>query len=247
MRGSARFLSFVFVAMAFTACASGAEVKSTQTVERDPVDEEEGDAGTGGDAGSAAGTAGKGGSAGKAGSSAGSSTGGSSGTGGKGGGSGSGGAAGATAGSSGQGGGTAGAAGTAGTAGTGGKGGASGKGGSGGSGGSGGTSMADVSGALSKPSPNAPICATEGKTGGNCSVGLVCRIYSPSDGRCEGCSPCNAIGAACTSSVQCAITAQCFGGFCRELCSLSAGATPCVTEGTTCQSVGNDAAGVCLL
>lgn len=245
MRWSIRFVSFVFVAGAFTACASGAEVTSTKTVERDPIDEEEqpedggsgGSGGSAGVAGAAAGTTSKGGSGGSAGKSgaAGATAGSSGASGSAGSAAGTGGSAGAAAGGAGSG--AGGAAGKAGSGGTAGKGGA---------GGSGGTSSSDVSGALSKPSPNTTICGNEGKTGGSCAAGLVCRIYSPTDGRCEGCSPCNGIGEACTASVQCAITAQCFGGFCRELCSLAADAPPCVTENTTCQTVGNDAAGVCL-
>jgi hypothetical protein len=100
-----------------------------------------------------------------------------------------------------------------------------------------------LSPSLSRPTPNATVCNTEGKQG-SCAVGLVCRIYSTTDGRCEGCNPCEAIGKPCTASVGCAITAQCFAGTCRELCPFASGT--CVTPGTTCKDVGNDGAGLCL-
>lgn len=203
-----------------------------------------GEGGTEGEAGKAGSGTTKGGAAGGGGTGA---TGGSAGATTKGGAAGvSGSGTGGKAGTAGASGGSSGAAGKAGGGGasTGGAGGgagaAAGKGGGSGTGGSG---SGMLSASLSKPTPNAATCNTEGKQG-TCAVGLVCRIYSTTDGRCEGCSPCEAIGKPCTASVGCAITAQCFAGFCRELCPLASGT--CATPSTTCKDVGNDDAGVCL-
>ena len=231
----------------FAACASGAVTKDTSVLP-DPSAE-------GGEAGSEAAGAGKvskGGStsSGKGGMSpeGGGGQGGATTAGGAAGGGGAGaGAAGAaggggktaSAGGSGKGGAGGGNSGKGG-AGGGGKGSASGKGGGAGEQASGGN-PGMISGSVSKPSPSGPECDTEGKPG-TCASGLVCRIYGPSEGRCEGCSPCNAVGMPCDASVRCAITAQCVAGTCHELCQLT---KPCATADTVCTDVGNDHAGVC--
>lgn len=232
----------------FAACASGAVTKDTSVLP-DPSAE-------GGEAGSEAAGAGKvskGGStsSGKGGMSpeGGGGQGGATTAGGAAGGGGaSAGAAGAaggggktaSAGGSGKGGAGGGGNSGKGGAGGGGKGSASGKGGGAGEQGSGGN-PGMISGSVSKPSPSGPECDTEGKPG-TCASGLVCRIYGPSEGRCEGCSPCNAVGMPCDASVRCAITAQCVAGTCHELCQLT---KPCATADTVCTDVGNDHAGVC--
>jgi transcriptional regulator with GAF, ATPase, and Fis domain/tetratricopeptide (TPR) repeat protein len=110
-------------------------------------------------------------------------------------------------------------------------------------GGAGGSSPGMLDGALSKPPPSATTCQMEGMSGGDCAVGLVCRIYSEHDGRCEGCSPCSMAGKACSASVQCAIDSQCYGGVCRELCSL---ATKGCKQGGVCKDIGNQSAGLCV-
>jgi hypothetical protein len=109
--------------------------------------------------------------------------------------------------------------------------------------GSGGSSPGMLDGSLSKPPPSATSCMTEGELGGECAAGLVCRIYSEHEGRCEGCNPCTAAGKACTASVQCDIDSQCYGGVCRELCST---VKKVCKKGGSCKNIGNDFAGVCV-
>ena len=259
MHRLARFGLPLSVAALLVACANGAATKDTSPIDaggsggEDGEEEEGGSGGKGGKSGGSAkgGTSGKGGTAAKGGEA------GTSGDAGKAGSAPTKGGAAGDAGTSGKGGaagtpskgGAAGDAGKGGTsggsAGSAGKGGSSGGGtaGKGGGSGTGGSGSGTLSSSLSRPSPNAPVCNNEGAQG-TCAVGLVCRIYSTTDGRCEGCSPCEAIGKACTASVGCSVTAQCFAGFCRELCPLASGT--CATPDTTCKDVGNDAAGVCL-
>jgi hypothetical protein len=193
-------------------------------------------AGAGGGAGSdAAGSSGSG-SGGKSGSS----TGGKAGSGGSTGGSSSGGKGGTGGGTAGSGGGKAGTGGT-GTSGSGGSG-TSGSGTSGSPGVGGGPSSLDP--ALSPASASGQLCSDVGVTGGTCPAGVECRIYDGKQGRCEGCSPCNKLAAACKSSVECGVSPamQCYAGTCRELCPLSKGTC---TMGGTCHNIGADVAGVC--
>ncbi|MCS6899575.1 MAG: hypothetical protein RMJ98_07635 [Myxococcales bacterium] len=175
-----------------------------------------GDTGSGGEAGSTT-KAGSGG-AGQGGSSAGS-----------GGGAGQGGSATGTGGS---------------TAGSGGSDGGSG-GSEAGQGGSGGAPPKLIDSALSLPPPTAAICKNEGQTGGDCNSNfLVCRIYGPEEGRCEGCSPCGKPGDSCSGSVGCGLDSQCYGGVCRAYCLL--GDPEACKGGGKCKDVGNESAGVCI-
>lgn len=191
------------------------------------------------------------GSAGDAGS-GGSDTAGASGTtsGGKGGSSSTGGKAGTGGSVGGASGGKSGSGGTGGS--VGGKGGSSGSGtsgsGTGGSGTSGSTGTgggpANLDPALSPATASGTICSDVGVTGGSCPPGVECRIYDGKQGRCEGCSPCNKLAAACKASGECGVSPpmQCFAGTCRELCPLSKGTC---TMGGTCHNIGADVAGVC--
>jgi hypothetical protein len=97
---------------------------------------------------------------------------------------------------------------------------------------------------LKVPGVIAPMCKNIGTEGGDCGDGLLCRIYDTTTGRCQGCSPCNPLGMACTDSSQCAVSpaSQCYDGMCRELCVLSA---PMCSAGK-CTNIGNSVAGICL-
>jgi hypothetical protein len=139
----------------------------------------------------------------------------------------------------------------AGKAGSGGAGqGGAGKAGSAGSGGfdfagSGGAPSKQIDSALSLPPPTATSCQNEGRTGGDCNnSGLVCRIFSAEEGRCEGCNPCGKPGESCNASVKCGLGSQCYAGVCREYCAL--GDASACKNGGKCKDVGNESTGVCV-
>jgi hypothetical protein len=114
-----------------------------------------------------------------------------------------------------------------------------------GSGGNGGAPPKLIDSALSLPPPSATICKNEGQTGGDCNNNfLVCRIYGPDEGRCEGCSPCGKPGDSCNASVACGLDSQCYGGVCRAYCIL--GDPGACKDGGKCKDVGNESAGVCV-
>ncbi|MCC6215317.1 MAG: hypothetical protein IT376_10635 [Polyangiaceae bacterium] len=195
-----------------------------------------GAAGTGGFGGGTSGTAGASGTAGNAGASGG--VGGTSGAGGTASG-GVGGTSGAGGTASGGVGGTSGAGGAA----SGGVGGTSGTGGtaSGGTSGTGGASGLDPG--LALPDGSGTPCSTPGGMG-DCPGIEVCRISGPSEGRCESCSGCGNLNAACSSSADCDILFQCYLGHCVGFCDLQY--PQLCGNPDDCVNVGHATHGVCM-
>src|SRR5688572_8088068 len=71
---------------------------------------------------------------------------------------------------------------------------------------------------LSLPVASGQPCYVFGSPG-ECPSGQVCRLFSPTEGRCEACSaPCGALGAACTASAGCDVQFQCYLGACANFC-----------------------------
>jgi hypothetical protein len=104
---------------------------------------------------------------------------------------------------------------------------------------------------LALPDPAGQPCQDPGNFSG-CPTAQVCRPYSKSWGRCEGCNPCGNLHAACTASSQCDILFDCYMGSCRNFCPLgtvACGGPPslCVDVGALCQAPACNGAsyGVC--
>lgn len=84
-------------------------------------------------------------------------------------------------------------------------------------------------------------CSTPG-TRDTCAVGAICRIATPTGGRCETCGPCAAAGTSCTASSQCDLLMQCYRGKCAEVCPLGTSYCGAVAD---CLDVGHASHGVC--
>ena len=97
--------------------------------------------------------------------------------------------------------------------------------------------------ALDLPSGSGAPCSN---IGGSCSAGGnpgICRIYSQTEGRCEGCTNCGNLNALCSASSECDILFQCYEGRCIGLCDLALGCSGVVEW---CVDVGHDTNGVCV-
>jgi hypothetical protein len=94
---------------------------------------------------------------------------------------------------------------------------------------------------LSLPDPSGPACATPGSLG-ECPFLDVCRFYTSAQGRCESCTTCNNLGAACSASSDCDILFMCWQGKCTNFCTL--GTTECGPP-ANCLDIGHPTKGVC--
>jgi hypothetical protein len=95
---------------------------------------------------------------------------------------------------------------------------------------------------LALPNASGVPCSTPGSENG-CPAIEVCRIDSPTGGRCEGCTSCNNLWKPCVQSSDCDIIFQCFEGQCTPICPL--GTSYCGPV-QNCLDVGNETYGVCL-
>jgi hypothetical protein len=95
--------------------------------------------------------------------------------------------------------------------------------------------------ASAPPDPSGQPCTTPGQETGRPSL-QVCRISSPNDGRCEGCTNCGNLGKPCAASADCDILFQCYAGTCKNICPLGSSYCGAVTD---CIDVGNSSYGVC--
>jgi hypothetical protein len=91
---------------------------------------------------------------------------------------------------------------------------------------------------LDLPGPGDP-CTVPGSS---CPGIKVCRIATPTGGRCEGCTTCGNLHAPCTESSECDILFQCYQGKCATICPL--GSSYCGPV-TNCLDVGHATHGVC--
>lgn len=96
--------------------------------------------------------------------------------------------------------------------------------------------------ALALPSASGAACSTPGSENG-CPLASVCRIASPSGGRCESCTNCGHLNDPCTASDECDIVFACFRGHCTNFCHL--GTYECGPI-TSCIDVGHPTIGMCI-
>jgi hypothetical protein len=96
---------------------------------------------------------------------------------------------------------------------------------------------------LELPDPGGQVCDEPGRIGSpECPAAEVCRFFTPTEGRCEGCTDCGNLGAACTATEQCDIVHVCYQGRCTNFCildSLQCGAP------ADCIDIGHATRGVC--
>jgi len=95
---------------------------------------------------------------------------------------------------------------------------------------------------LSLPDPGGTACSTPSSMG-ECPGIEVCRFYTPSEGRCESCSPCGNLGDYCAASSECDILFMCYRGRCTNFCLLGTYMCGAITD---CVDIGHPTWGVCL-
>ncbi|MBI5499126.1 MAG: hypothetical protein HY907_02715 [Deltaproteobacteria bacterium] len=95
---------------------------------------------------------------------------------------------------------------------------------------------------LSLPDPSGTPCSTPSSMG-ECPGIEVCRFYTPSEGRCESCSPCGNLGDGCSASSECDILFMCYRGRCTNFCLLGTYMCGAITD---CVDIGHPTWGVCL-
>lgn len=99
----------------------------------------------------------------------------------------------------------------------------------------------DLDPRLDVPPASAEPCGTVGSLS-ECPGIAVCRFYSSTEGRCEGCTDCGNLNAPCTSGSECDILFVCFEGRCTNFCTL--GSFECGPP-DDCIDVGHPTRGAC--
>ena len=94
---------------------------------------------------------------------------------------------------------------------------------------------------LALPAPDGQPCTTPGSFS-ECPGIEVCRIDTPTSGRCESCEPCGNLNDPCARSSECDILFQCYQGSCTNICTL--GTKECGPP-EDCLDVGHETHGVC--
>lgn len=105
----------------------------------------------------------------------------------------------------------------------------------------GGTVSPDLDPSLSVPPASNPTCSTPNT--GCAAGGTWCRLYSSTEGRCEGCVGCGNQNDSCVTGADCNIFLVCYTGRCTLMCEL--GSTTCGSV-DRCLDVGHPTQGVCL-
>jgi hypothetical protein len=95
---------------------------------------------------------------------------------------------------------------------------------------------------LSLPDPSGQVCDQPGVGAPECPAGEVCRYFTSTEGRCEGCTMCGNLGASCTATNQCDTLFECYKGQCTNFCTL--GSTECGAP-ADCINIGHATRGVC--
>lgn len=95
---------------------------------------------------------------------------------------------------------------------------------------------------LRLPSSAGPACSTPGSEK-ECPGPSMCRLASPTAGRCESCTNCGNLNELCNASNECDILFQCFRGRCTNFCQL--GAYGCGSAISDCLDVGHPTVGMC--
>lgn len=97
------------------------------------------------------------------------------------------------------------------------------------------------------PDQNEPVCYAPGNTT-VCGGVKACRMYSPTEGRCDDCYPqgrCSGlVKSPCSDSLDCDVNLQCFRGRCTLYCSLQY-KTECGGIPSRCIDVGHQTMGLC--
>ena len=93
------------------------------------------------------------------------------------------------------------------------------------------------------PNPGGQVCDDPGAIGSpECPAIEVCRMFSPTEGRCETCFACGNLGDFCTATDQCDILFECFQGSCTNFCTLGTFECGPIED---CIHVGHATRGVC--
>jgi hypothetical protein len=95
---------------------------------------------------------------------------------------------------------------------------------------------------LSLPDPSGVDCVPGLASENGCPNVSVCRISSPSGGRCESCTNCGNLHAACSSGKDCDILFECYAGSCTNFCQLGTYECGPIAD---CLNVGHPTIGVC--
>src|SRR5512138_782044 len=95
---------------------------------------------------------------------------------------------------------------------------------------------------LELPPGTGTPCTHPGAIGGECGQLEVCRYFTPTEGRCETCTDCGNLNAACTATNQCDILFECYQHKCTNFCTL--GTTECGAP-ADCINIGSATRGVC--
>jgi hypothetical protein len=98
---------------------------------------------------------------------------------------------------------------------------------------------------LSLPDPSGVACVPSGfGSEVGCPAFNVCRLASPTGGRCETCTDCGNRGATCSTGKDCDILFECYDGRCTNFCQLGTYNCGPIAD---CLNVGHPTIGVCRL
>lgn len=96
---------------------------------------------------------------------------------------------------------------------------------------------------LSLPDPSGQVCDEPGRLGQpECPPVHVCRFYTSTEGRCESCTGCGNLNAACSATSDCDILFECYKGRCTNFCTLGSGECGPPAD---CLDIGHATRGVC--
>lgn len=95
---------------------------------------------------------------------------------------------------------------------------------------------------LELPDPSGQVCDEPGRGSPECPAGEVCRFFTSTEGRCEGCTTCGGLNTACSATDECDTLFECYKGRCTGFCTL--GTTACGAP-ADCINIGHATRGVC--
>jgi hypothetical protein len=95
---------------------------------------------------------------------------------------------------------------------------------------------------LDLPDPNGQFCDEPGRGSPECPAGEVCRFFTSTEGRCEGCTTCAGANEACTATSDCDTLFECYKGQCTSFCILGTVQCGAVAD---CINIGHATRGVC--
>lgn len=95
---------------------------------------------------------------------------------------------------------------------------------------------------LELPASTGQVCDEPGRGAPECPAGEVCRFYTSTEGRCEGCTTCGNLNAPCSATDECDILFECYKGSCTNFCTLGTVQCGAVAD---CINIGHATRGVC--